>query len=698
MLNRINLSSDRQKLIVYLALTVITFTVFWQVNLYDFTNFDDPLYVTENSHIQSGISLIGIRWAFSTTYADSLWHPLIWLSFMLDNQLVGLNAGGYHITNLILHIFSTLLLFWLFNRMTGAIWRSAFVAVLFAVHPLHVESVAWIAERKDVVSAFFWMLTLCLYVYYTEKPDIKRYLPVVFCFVLALMSKPIVVTLPVILILLDYWPLKRFEFREGNFVLWQLKEKIPLFILSAVFSAITIYTQYIPSIKHFPFGLRIANASVSFITYLEKTLWPRDLAVFYPYPAQIPIWQVLGATLLILVISVLVIAAAKRLPYLFVGWLWYAITLLPVIGIVQSGEQAMANRYHYLPSIGIAVILAWGIELFFTHQNLRKIILFPAGVFFIAILSFITWQQCGHWQNSIKLWNYNLQITKNNYLAHNNLGIALSDEGKNEEAMNHFIEAIRLKPDFFFAYNNRGSVYVKLGRYQLAIKDFNQAIRLNPNFADAYYNLGIIYIELGLHQNALDYFSKAIRLRPDDSSYYSDRGIAYANLGRYRLAIEDYNHAIRLKPTDADFYYIRGAAYQNLCRYQSAVDDFNEAIRLKPNNAGFFYNRGITYFSLGRYQSAVDDFNEAIRLKPDFADAYNNRGGTYFKIRRYQSAVKDFNEAIRLKPDYADAYNNRGGTYFNQGNKKPGCYDAKKACKMGNCTALQWAKKRNYCR
>jgi tetratricopeptide (TPR) repeat protein len=549
---------------------------------------------------------------------------------MLDNQLVGLNAGGYHITNLILHIFSTLLLFWLFNRMTGAIWRSAFVAVLFAVHPLHVESVAWIAERKDVLSAFFWMLTLCMYVYYTEKPVIKRYLPVAFFFVLALMSKPIVVTLPVILILLDYWPLKRFEFRDGNFVLWQLKEKIPLFILSAVFSLITIYTQYNPSIKHFPFGLRIANASVSYMTYLEKTLWPRDLAVFYPYPAQIPLGQVLGATLLILIISVLVIAAIKRLPYLFVGWLWYAITLLPVIGIVQSGEQAIANRYHYLPSIGIAVILAWGIPLFFTHQNLRKIILFPAAVFFIAILSLLTWQQCGLWQNSIKLWNYNLQVTKNNALAHNNLGLALFTNGKIKEAIDHYNKAIRLIPDNVLFYNNRANSYAALGQLKRAIEDYNEAIRLKPDFADAYYNLGIIYIKLGSHQNALDYFSKAIRLRPDDSSYYSDRGIVYANLGQYRLAIEDYNHAIR--------------------------------------------------------------------LKPDYADGYNNRGGAYFKLGQYQSAVKDFNEAIRLKPDYADAYNNRGGTYFNLGNQKPGCYDAQRACKLGNCIALQWAKKRHYCR
>ena len=242
MLNKINISPGKQKLIVYIVLTVVTLAVFWQVNQFDFINFDDNVYVTENIHIQSGITLDGFRWAFSTTYAE-FWHPLTWLSLMFDYQLYGLNAGGYHLTNLILHILSTLLLFWLFNRMTGAIWKSAFVAAFFALHPLHVESVAWIAERKDVLSAFFWMLTLCLYVYYTEKPVIKRYLLVLFSFVLALMSKPMVVTLPVIMILLDYWPLKRFESQKGNLILWQLKEKIPFFILSAVFSIITLYAQ-----------------------------------------------------------------------------------------------------------------------------------------------------------------------------------------------------------------------------------------------------------------------------------------------------------------------------------------------------------------------------------------------------------------------------------------------------------------------
>ncbi len=384
MLNKISINSRNQIqiLIVYIVLTVVTLAVFWQVNRYDFVNLDDHLYVTENSHVQSGITLDGVCWGFSTRYADSLWHPLIWLSLMSDYQIIGLNAGGYHLTNLILHILSTLLIFWLFNRMTGAIWKSAFVAAVFALHPLHVESVAWIAERKDVLSAFFWILTLCFYIYYTEKPVIKRYLLVLFSFILALMSKPMVVTLPVIMILLDYWPLGRFQSKKGNLISWQLKEKTPFFILSAVFSMTTIYTQYDPFIKYFPLDSRIKNATVSFVTYLEKTFWPHDMAVFYPFPAQIPLWQILGSTLLMIAISAAVILMARRLPYLLVGWFWYVITLLPVIGIIQSGDQAIADRYHYLPSIGIAVMLAWGMPLLFPREDTRKRILFPAGTAF----------------------------------------------------------------------------------------------------------------------------------------------------------------------------------------------------------------------------------------------------------------------------------------------------------------------------
>ncbi len=506
MFNKLNISPGKQKFIVYAVLILVTLAVFRQVNHYDFINLDDYKYVKDNNHIQSGITLDGIRWAFGTTYAE-FWHPLTWLSLMFDYQLYGLNPGGYHLTNLILHIFSTLLLFWLFHRMTGAVWKSAFVAAFFALHPLHVESVAWISERKDVLSAFFWMLTLCLYVYYTEKPVIKRYLLVVVSFVCALMSKPMVVTLPVIMMLLDYWPLNRFELKKTGStpteaahrknLLWLMLEKIPFFILAAFFSIITFYAHYIPSRKYFPLSSRVANAPVSFVTYLGKTFWPHDLAVSYPFPNQIPAWQILGSTFLILVISAFVIATARRLPYLFAGWLWYAITILPVLGIMQIGGFAMADRYYHLPSIGIAIMFSWNISSFIKSENMRKYISFPLGIIFIAILSFLTWKQCGYWQNSIELFNHTLQITKNNALAHNSIAPSLAEEGRINLAFHHFNEAIRIRPDYADAYNNRGNVYRRLGQYQQAIADYSKAISLNPDYADAYYNRGLAYFIQG---------------------------------------------------------------------------------------------------------------------------------------------------------------------------------------------------------
>jgi tetratricopeptide (TPR) repeat protein len=641
MLNKINISPKKQNLIVYIFLTFVTLAVFWQVTQYDFVNFDDHVYVTQNSHIQSGITPEGFRWAFSTK-DTGLWNPLTWLSFMFDYQLHGLNAGGYHLTNLILHIMSALLLFWLFNRMTGAIWRSAFVAALFALHPLHVESVAWIAERKDVLSAFFWMLTLCLYVYYTEKPVIKRYLPVLLCFACALMSKPMVVTLPVIMILLDYWPLGRLQSREirlnltdimpvstnqgrkkikskkgalkktislshdrklsetkiaGIIPLWQLREKIPFFIMSAMLVIITFNAPDSPFVgKRFSLSSRLANAPVSVMTYLGKTFWPHDMAIFYPFPEQLPLWQVLGTTLLIIVISAAVIVMVKRLPYLFVGWLWYAITLLPVIKIVQVGNDAMADRYHYLPSIGIAVMLAWGIPLLIKNENTRKKILFPAATAFIIILSVLTWQQCGYWKNSITLFSHAVQVTKNNYLAHFNLASALAEKENFYKAIYHYNEAIRIDSYCEINYRNRGNAYAKLDKHQLAIDDFNKAISLNPDYADAY------------------------------------------------------------------------------------------------------FNRGTSYGKSGQYQLAISDFNKVISLKPDNIKAYNNRGIVQTQLGLYRKALDDFNEAIRLKPDYADAYNNRSNVYLNQGNNKLGCDDAQKACTLGNCKILEAVKVQGYCR
>ena len=560
MLNKLNIGSNKQILIVYVLLMVATLAVFWQVNQFDFINLDDPVYVTENKSIQSGITSNGVKWAFSTTYAQ-FWHPLTWLSLMFDYQLHGLNAGGYHLTNLILHLLSTLLLFWLFNRMTGAIWRSAFVAALFALHPLHVESVAWISERKDVLSAFFWMLALCLYVYYTEKPVTKRYLLVLLCFACGLMSKSMIVTLPLVLILLDYWPLGRLQRQKigtnmkekvpvstnsgqkktktkkgalkektylptnqklseakiaGIIPLWQIMEKIPFFILSAIFTILTLYAQYKPSFKGFSLSSRMANAPVSFVAYLEKTFWPHDLAVFYPFSDQLPVWQVLGSTLLIIVVSAVVIVTVKRMPYLFVGWLWYAITLLPVIGIVQVGKHAMADRYTYLPLIGIIIMLAWGIPSLIKHEETQKIVLFPAGVVSLAVLSFLTWQQCGYWKNSTTLFSHTLKVTKNNDLAHYNLGLAMKDQGKMEEALNEFRKTINIKPSCGDAHNNMGIVFeMHFKKNSEAIYHYRQALQIDSNNPGTHFNLGIALAKNGEVKEAIENFRLAINLKPD---------------------------------------------------------------------------------------------------------------------------------------------------------------------------------------
>ena len=564
MLNNINISSPKHILMIYVVLAAITLAVFWQVNQYGFV-FDDVVYVTGNSHIKSGITLDGFRWAFSTRYAD-LWNPLLWLSFLADYHLFGLNAGGYHFTNLILHILSTLLLFWLFNRMTGAIWKSAFAAALFALHPLHVESVAWIAERKDVLSAFFWMLTLCLYVSYTEKPVIRRYLLVIFSFASALMSKPMVVTLPVVMILLDFWPLRRFELQKNNLILWQLKEKTPFFIMSAVLVIITLYNPNIneTSLKGFPLSFRIANAPVAFITYLERTFWPYDMAAFYPFPYQIPIWQVLGSSLLIILITTVVVIMLKRMPFLFVGWLCYAVTIAPVIGIIQVSiyPYALADRYHYLPSIGLAVMMAWGIPTLIKSEAIRKKLLFPAGIIFLSIMAFLSWNQCGYWKNSMELWKHALEVTENNYPAHNNFGLALYAEGKIDEAFDHYNKAISEAPDYFYAYNNRGTIYGKRGQYKLAIEDFNNVIRIAPNFAEAYNNMGFTYALLSQYKFAIENYDKAIRLKPDYVEAYMNRGVAYFKQGNNTLCCRDAQIACAL----GNCKTLESAKSSGLCR------------------------------------------------------------------------------------------------------------------------------------
>jgi regulator of sirC expression with transglutaminase-like and TPR domain len=532
--------------------------VFWQVNHCDFINYDDPLYVTENKNVQSGITMDGIQWAFTTGHAAN-WHPLTWISHMLDVQLFGLQPQWHHLTNLLFHIVNTLLLFFVLYRMTKARWESAFVAALFALHPLHVESVAWVAERKDVLSTFFWMLTMGAYCYYVEQPKLQRYLIVVLFFALGLMSKPMLVTLPFVMLLLDYWPLQRFQQKKSDqkirtavnksvsgdrqkrkaksrhpvveevsakkpadsgyqwalirSLLW---EKIPLFALAALSSIVTYIVQQkggtVSSFETVPLSIRTANAFVSYITYIGKMIWPNDLAVLYPRVGLFPTWQIFGAVLLLIVVTLTVIWKAGRIPYLAVGWLWYIGTLVPVIGIVQVGFLARADRYTYLPLIGLFIMAAWGIPALIKNWRYRKEAVFASSTAILVCLSIITWTQVRYWQNSITLFEHDLKVTDNNYTAYISRGAAYAALGNNRQAIEDYDKALEIEPKLEKIYNNRGMAYSNLGNYRQAIVDYDKAIGIMPEDADPYYNRGFAYWQLDNKQQAIEDLNTAAKL------------------------------------------------------------------------------------------------------------------------------------------------------------------------------------------
>ena len=551
---------------------------------------------------------------------------------MLDHSLFGLNPTGYHLVNLLFHVLNTVFLFLVLRRMTKAIWPGAFVAALFAIHPLHVESVAWVVERKDVLSTFFWMLTMGAYSYYVEQKTVQRYAFVLLFFILGLMSKPMLVTLPFVLLLLDFWPLQRFSEARPSLRIpaveikpevsgkkkksrkkdtekaslsvkpsevtkpaapefkWSLiypllLEKVPLFVLAALSSIVTYLAAHSAGAVHseaIPLSVRIGNAFVSYGSYIVKMILPVNLAVLYPYPQSVILWQLLGALLLLIAITAVVIWRMKQSPYLTTGWLWYLGTLIPVIGIVQAGPQAMADRYTYVSLIGLFIMIAWGIAEISQKWKYRKEVLMAAAALCILCFSILTWKQVGYWNDSLSLFNHALNVTANNYRV----------------------------------YNMRGTTYADLGNYRKAIEDYSRAIKIEPGYSEAYYN----------------------------------RGKDYAHLGNYQLAIEDYSRAIKLKPGYA-------VAYNN---------------------------RGNAYFDLGNQQEAIADYGKAIEIKPDYPDAYFNRGNTYVHLGNYQEAIKDYSRAIEIKPDYTGAYKNRGIAYMKSGNNNLAVNDLKTAAKSGD--------------
>ncbi|MGP8022369.1 MAG: tetratricopeptide repeat protein [Limisphaerales bacterium] len=565
-------------------LALVTIAVYWPDTNHDFVNYDDPHYVTSNVHVQSGLTWANLKWAFGHPVVGN-WHPLTMLSHMLDCQIYGLNPWGHHLTNVLLHGANTALVFLLLRGLTGAIWQSLMVAAFFGLHPLHVESVAWVAERKDVLSTFFGLLCLMAYAKHvaSDKWQVTRtagilsraihhvshfYFLALFFFACGLMSKPMLVTLPFVLLLLDYWPLNRIghsEFSIRNFTGLVL-EKTPFFALAAVMCVVTYWVQQhtgmMHSLENVPLGARLENALISYCRYLGKLFWPTDLAVFYPYPDHWPTFQVLLAGGLMAGISAFVFVQRARHPYMLTGRLWFCGTLVPVIGLVQVGGQSMADRYTYIPSLGILIPVVWGAYDLAKRWRYHQMALGGVGCAAIVLCTDLTRQQLGYWQNNETLYRHALAVTKDNYLAHHNLGIALYKEGQVGEAISQYREALRLKPDYAEAHYNLGAALAANGQTDEAIRQFQTAIQLKPDYAEAHVNLGTALGKEGRLDEAIGQYREAVRLQPDNAEFHYDLGTVLGMKGRIDEAIVQFQEALRLKPDFAAARYNLAHALQ----------------------------------------------------------------------------------------------------------------------------------------
>jgi len=620
----------RLHLLIYLGLLLATFAVYAQVRHFDFVNYDDPDYTTGNVHVRQGLTAQGLEWALTSQDAAN-WFPVTWVSHMIDAQLFGLESGWRHLHNVLLHALAAILLCIFLQRATRARWRSALVALLFALHPLHVESVAWVAERKDVLSACFWFLTLWAYVRYTERPGWGRYLAVALSFCLGLMAKPMVVTLPLVLLLLDYWPLARFR-QRGPKAIW---EKLPLLGLSGAAAAITwLVQQRAGAVKALPLDTRVANATLSYALYIQKTLWPSRLAIFYPYPRGFAFLPLLAAGLLLAVVTAGVIVLRRRSPYLMTGWGWFVITLVPVIGMVQVGGQARADRYMYIPMVGLLIMLVWGAAEILECSRAKALAIPVAAAACLACAA-LTWIQVGYWRNSETLFRRALAVTEDNSVANHNLGSYLmTSPGRLSEALPYLETAVRIDPDSAPAHTDLGSALARTGRLPEAIAQFETAILLAPDAPIPHNDLGSALTEAGRLHEAIAEFQTALRLDPDFDE--ARRNLVAAQAGG-----------------SAETHLSRGVALLKAGDSSGAIAELEAALRSDPNDADAENNLGVALSSLPeRQREAIAHFEVAVRLRPDFADAQMNLGIALSGIPgRLPDAIRHLEEAERLRPD-----------------------------------------------
>jgi len=673
--------------LVGLMLTFGTLACYWPVRHFDYVNLDDPLYVYQTRMVQQGLSWPGVIWAFQCIKGGN-WNPLVWLSHMADCQLYGVTPGGHHLTNLLLHSANVWLLFLVLKRMTGAIWRSGFAAAIFAWHPLHVESVAWVSERKDVLSTLFWLLTIWAYVRYAEQseggtqkaesshtPYASRitqhascyYGLALFFFALGLMCKPMLVTLPFVLLLLDYWPLRRLSFPPLHHsitpppqpstppLLRLLLEKLPFAVLSLAVGALAVWAQQnVQALGTESLSLRLENAVVSYATYLGKFFWPVNLAVFYPYPDSIPMWQAGGAALVLGAISWAVIRGMRQRRYLGAGWFWFLGTLVPVIGLLQVGMQALADRYTYIPYIGLALMVSWGLADLAAAWPRGRAALAGAAALALGCCLATSRSQIKHWRDSTALYEHALKVTSGNYMAHDNLGNVLMDDGKLDEAVKHYREVIRLTPTIGKPYNDLGKAYALQGKMDDAMILFSNAARLNPGLAQARWNLGNAWLLKGKVAEGLAEMKIAVQLSPEDITGHRVFVDTLIKLGKAAEALPYCEAVVKAEPEDAHARFTLGSACLASKRLEQAAANFKKAMQLAPDTPECM--NALAWIYATSPQAELRNGAEAVRLAEEACKITKRQKTTildtlaaaYAEAGRFDDAVKTTEEIRAL--------------------------------------------------
>lgn len=647
----------RADLWLALLLAALTIALYWPVHTYDFVNYDDVDYVVQNAPVRAGLTPASVTWAFSALYVG-FWIPLTWLSFMADAQLYGANAGGFHVTNVFLHVASTLLLFVLLTRATGRRWPSAFTACLFAIHPLHVESVAWVTERKDVLSTLFLLLTLASYGRYAARPAAGRYLLTLLVFVLGLMAKPMLTTVPLLLLVVDFWPLRRFS---GLPPARLLLEKLPFLALAVAAGLLTMFAgNHI--VAHAPLegvaiGDRVASALESYALYLAKAVWPSGLAPLYPDLVPTPAWSAVLAALSLAAITAVALAMRARRPYLIAGWLWYVVALVPVSGLVKIGPFTMADRFTYVPLIGIFAIAGWGLTELAIAQ--RALALALAAVALVGSLA-VARRQIEYWRDSVTLIERTIAVTGDNPVAQYLLGLALADQGRTDEAIARYQEVVRIKPDYAHPRASLGQLLFEQGKVDDAIAQYDAALRADPSDAYAHAGLADALQQGGRLDDAISHYAEALRVDPGLSGARNGYGRALAAEGRKAEAAAQYAEVLRQTPENAEGHNNLANVLAEQGRADEAVAHYKAALRVRPGYTAARVNLAILLAEHGRFAEAAEHYAAALRARPDDAHLQGDFGNVLAAQGKLDEAVAHYGEALRIDPDSVSLHNNLG--------------------------------------